>query len=35
MKQINERERSGAIKTFGALTSPALVLRLTRLLSVN
>ncbi len=35
MKRVMERSDSGQIRVFGALMHPALVFRLTRLLSVN
>jgi hypothetical protein len=35
MKQVMKKSQSGDIRVFGALENPALVLRLTRLLSVN
>jgi SCP-2 sterol transfer family len=35
MKVVMQKSQSGSIRVFGALLHPALVLRLTRLLSVN
>ncbi|HEX7479835.1 MAG TPA: SCP2 sterol-binding domain-containing protein [Polyangiales bacterium] len=35
MKQVQQRTDSGQIRVYGALLHPALMLRLTRLLSVN